>query len=239
MKLSHVISEIFYPSDIKCVVCGEELPYKNRYGICPRCELSYNTKYCLRCGRAIKNMAEYCDYCMNNSFYFDMARSPLVYHENVVKMVHKLKYGGAGYLAEKMAMFMADTFYECQFYADYVTFVPMHPKKQMKRGYNQAELIARFVAEKINVPLLPTLERIKFTTNLARMTKKERADAIDGAYSFCADKNLIVGKNILLIDDVFTTGATSNQCAMMLKKAKCNKVFVLTFATSRSKPYLY
>ena len=103
-------------------------------------------------------MADYCDYCQNHKYAFDFARAPFVYENEVVNLVHKLKYGGGKYLAEVMAEFMADEYYESGFDADIVTFVPMHEKKKHKRGYNQAEEIARALSGILELPLVDVLD---------------------------------------------------------------------------------
>lgn len=126
-------------------------------------------------------MANYCDYCQNHEYAFDIARAPFVYENEVVNLVHKLKYGGGKYLAEVMAEFMADEYYESDFAADVITFVPMHPKKQRKRGYNQAREIAVALSQILEIPLSDALERTKLTENLARLGKEERAEAIQNA----------------------------------------------------------
>ena len=153
MKIGRIVSELIYPSDIKCIICGDDLPRKNRYNVCDRCELAFNVKFCLTCGRAMKNLADYCDECQNDKHYYDLARAPLRYEDEVVTIVHRLKYGGAKYLAETFAQFMADTFFEEKLDADLITFVPMHKSKQKSRGYNQAEEIVT-LDQKLNVVIL-------------------------------------------------------------------------------------
>ena len=239
MKLWRIISELFFPSGIKCIICGKELASENRYGVCDKCKITYNTQYCLKCGRAIANMATYCDECQNVTQPYDLARAPLIYENETVSVVHKLKYGGAKYLAENMAQFMADVYYEQNINADFITFVPMYHKKQKQRGYNQAELLANELSKLINLPVVSTLNRVKQSANLARMGRQERREAIESAFESIVTKNDVKDKNVLLIDDVFTTGATSGQCCKVLKKLKCGKITVLTFATSRQKPELY
>lgn len=237
-RLLNVLSELLYPSGIKCVICGDDLPEENRYCVCSKCELSYNTKFCLRCGRAMKNMAEYCDRCQNEDVAFDIARAPFVYEGEIKKLVYRLKYGGAKYLAKVLAEFMADVYFETDFDADLVTCVPLHPKRLKQRGYNQAYEIAVGVSELIGLPYCDTLVRVKSTINLARLNKEERAREIVGAYE-PAENIDIKGKNVVLIDDVFTTGATTSECCKSLRKAKCGKIFVLTFATSKIRVELY
>ncbi len=238
MKFSKVISELFFPSGIKCIVCGAELPRSVEHAVCDECTLALNEKYCLRCGRAIKNQADYCDYCKDNSFNFDKARAPFVYEDNVRKLIHNLKYGNAKYLAKEIAEYLADLYFDTGINADLITFVPMHPKAQKERGYNQAEEIAKELSKITALPVISTIKRVKYTKHFAKMTNKERADAVVGLYEIL-DGVEIKGKKVLLIDDVLTTGSTVNECSRLLKKSKAESVTVLTFATSRVTPELY
>lgn len=238
MRAGKLAREMFFPSDLRCIVCGDDLPVKSAYGVCDRCKLSYNTKYCLRCGRAMKNMADYCDTCQNTAVPFDLARAPFVYEKDVIALVHRLKFGSAKYLAPFMAQFMTDTFMQSGFDADLVTFVPVSLKRRLRRGYDQAEELARALAVNIGVPLATTLARVADTRELAKMGRRDRAAAIQGAFSV-TDPALIKGKNIVLVDDVLTSGATSGECTRTLKAAKCGKVFVLTFASARTRVELY
>ncbi len=232
MSLKQILSELVYPKGIKCVVCGDELPRTIRYCVCEKCELSFNTKFCSRCGRAMSNMASYCEVCKAHKHKFTMARAPFVYENEVVKLVHKLKFGGGKYLAEVMAEFMTDTYLENDMQADVVTFVPMHEKRRKQRGYNQAEEIANIVAKRLGLPVVELLNRVKDTSALAKMSKKERADAIIDAFEINGSPK-IRNKRILLIDDVFTSGATTEECARILKSKRCSDIYILTFATSR------
>ncbi len=238
MKLPKVISELFFPSKIKCIVCGAELPKDTVYGLCDKCSLSINEKFCLHCGRSIKNQADYCDYCKENSYSFDKARAPLIYENEVRTLVHRLKYGNAKYLAREMAEILADLYFDGGLDADVVTFVPMHPIAQKERGYNQAEEIAKEFSKIISVPLVCALERTKHTKHFAKMGKEERAEAIKDLYAI-TNKECVKDKRVILIDDVFTTGSTSNECSKLLKRAKSESVTVLTFATARVTPELY
>ena len=238
MKAARVISELFYPSGIKCIICGDDLPEKTRYCVCSRCNLSFNTKFCLKCGRAMKNMADYCDFCQNEGFTFDMARAPFVYENEIVGLVRKLKFGAGKYLGEIMAQFMADVFYENNMSADVITFVPLMKSRERKRGYNQSEVIASALSAILDIPETSLLKRVKNTSTFARMGRRERAEAVKGAFAL-SDEKLIKGSRVLLIDDVFTTGATAEECSRVLKEGGCGKIFVLTFATSRIRVELY
>lgn len=115
---------------------------------------------------------------------------------------------------------------------DCVTAVPLHPKRQAWRGYNQAELIARQVAKRLGVSYQPLLLRTHHTQNLASTKSVEERSALsDHAFSLNPDyMNQLSGKNILLIDDVVTTGATLAACAAALKTANTHKIFAAAVA---------
>lgn len=238
--LRDIIRKIFFPEDIKCIVCDEELSDDTRFGLCNKCSFDYNTKFCLHCGRNIgQNHANFCMGCMNTkSTYYDIARAPVIFANNAVHVVHKLKYGGAKYLVPYLAEQMFSCYLENNLDVDFVTCVPMHEKRLKDRGYNQEELIAKHFSKISNVPYVDTLRRVKYTTNLARMSKQSRVEAISGVFEYCASVEL-KNKKILLIDDVFTSGSTVDECSRVLKSKKVASVTVLTFATAKEKPILY
>ncbi len=239
MKFSEIINRIFFPSDIKCIVCDGELSFNTKYGVCDRCNnLEYNTKYCKTCGRHVGDMTTYCVECSNKAHEFDIARAPFMYKDKVTKLIYRLKYGHGAYLSKYMAQFMYDTFIDSQIDVDFICYVPMSKERQNERGYNQAEEIAKALSTISQIPLIPVLKRIKNTKNLARMGKEERLKAIADSFEICK-KDEVKAKRVLLVDDVFTSGATTNECAKVLKKAKADFVYVLTFATSTDKIQMY
>lgn len=238
-KIKDIIYEMLYPNEIKCIVCDNEMPYKNKYELCTNCALERNMKYCNKCGTAIDSMAIYCDKCMNSNRAFDEARAPIVYTDSAKKIIYKLKYGNGAYLAKILANYLADKYYETNWVADYIVYAPMHKQRKKERGYNQAEKLAKETAKLINLEVLKNiLIKEKSTINLAKLNSNDREKMI--ANTITIDNTIdIKDKNILLIDDVFTTGATSNECSKVLKSGGAAKVFVLTFATGRFKPLLY
>ena len=239
MKFTDILNEIFFPSDIKCIVCGGELSFNTKYGVCDKCNnLDYNTRYCKSCGRHVGAMTPYCIECTNRTHDFDVARAPFVYKNKVKKLVYRLKYGHGAYLSKFMAQFMYDTFLDSQIDVDVVTFVPMPKSRQFERGYNQAEEIAKEFSLISGIEQKALLKRTKFTKNLARMGREERQKAIVNAFDVI-NKEDVKGKRVLLIDDVFTSGATTNECSKILKKNKASFVYILTFATSTDKIQMY
>ncbi|MCI8435313.1 MAG: ComF family protein [Clostridia bacterium] len=187
------------------------------------------------CGRATDTEGIFCDTCHKRKWNFESARASLVYEASVKDVIRRLKYGNARYLVLVFASMMADTFLRWCISVDCITYVPMPQKRQKKRGYNQAELLAHAIGKIVQLPTVSLLEKVKYTKNLARMGAEERSQAIVDTFSFCGAEK---PRSVLLVDDVFTTGATSNECAKVLRKGGVQKVYVLTLATARIKQIL-
>ncbi len=223
--------QLLYPDDIKCIVCGKEI-HPNRYGICDACKLDINLNYCLRCGRHKVGMGDYCGECSSESLYFDEARSAVSYDGQAKDLIRRLKYGGAQYLAKAMSEYLLDVLIVQDWDFDCFTFVPVHKTRLKKRGYNQAEILARELAERTDKPCAELLQKERSTPNQARLNKSERMENLKGAFSAISK----TPKHVVLIDDVMTTGATASECAKTLKRAGASVVYLLTFASVPEKP---
>ena len=110
------------------------------------------------------------------------------------------------------------------------TYVPLHEKRFKKRGYNQTELIFKDWLLSKNISAENLLIRTKATPHLYSYNPTERREILKGAFSLAEGVN-VKGKNILIVDDIFTTGATAAGCAEVLKNAGANKIFMLAFAS--------
>lgn len=221
---------MLYPDGIRCIVCGRDLPFKSRLSLCQDCKLPENTEFCLGCGHALPQGGVYCDTCQRVKHPFAVARAPLVFAGSTKTLIRRLKYGNGRYLAPYLASLMAESYLRANMHAEAVTFVPMHKKRQRKRGYNQAELLAASLAESLELPLIRPLSRVKYTENLARMGKEARLEAIRDAI-VCEPSPY---RSVVLVDDVFTTGATASACAEALRKSGVKDVYVLTAATAKA-----
>lgn len=163
-----------------------------------------------------------CDECMGVDFGFESARAPLRYDGIGKKLVHVLKYRGYTRVVDRlMAPLMAEVI-EGGF--DLVVPVPLHRFRHLRRGFNQAEVIARGVAEKINAPLSDKLEAVRRTRDQVELSAAGRRKNVEGA--FRARER--VGGRVLLVDDVFTTGATLSACAGTLSWAGASEVHALS-----------
>ena len=232
MKILNFIKNILFPRNIKCIICQDDLFESEKYCICKKCfqQLPFIQHSCKKCGTPLSSLADYCLRCKEDYYSFDKAISPLLYEGEVKNIIHHLKYNNHRYLVKPLANLMCDYYKNFNIQSDLIAFVPMHQKKLKKREYNQAELLASEVSNNLNIPI--SKENIVKTTFIKSQTKlnaKQRLENIKDSFSVI-NKKEFKNKNILLIDDVFTTGATTNEISKLLKKSGCKKITVLTLA---------
>src|SRR5919202_1498544 len=196
--------------DVLCRACFEDLPFVGH-------------PFCGRCGAPTAFEVYGCDECRDKDFGFDGARAPLRYEGVGKELVHALKYKSYLRVVEKvMAPLMTNLFDGDRF--DAVVPVPLHRSRLAKRGFNQAELMAKAVAGRINVPVLDKLKVVRRTRDQVELSADARRVNVAGAY---ASRGPVVG-TILLVEDVFTTGATLSECATAFFKAGAGEIHALT-----------
>jgi ComF family protein len=190
---------------------------------------------CTRCGLPFEHdgggaEAE-CGACLANPPRFDWARAAVAYGEIPRKVALKLKYGGRPGVAETMARLMGRHLPEGGGGA-LLAPVPLHRWRIWKRGYNQAALIASALARRSGAGLaLDLLERTRATPYLRGMGPRERAATVRGAFRVARHRrDALAGREVILIDDVFTSGATAGACAAILKRGGAARVSVLSWA---------
>ena len=161
----------------------------------------------------------------------DLCLSPLHYRGGVRSAVHRYKFKGGAGRAELFGELMAQCLSDRRDVAvDLMTWVPLHPKHKKRRGYDQAELLARRAAVLRGIPAAPTLEKVRVTGLQSRQnTREDRRANVEGAYRALPGLEL-TGKRVVLVDDVVTTGSTLAQCAACLRSAGAAAVVGLTFA---------
>lgn len=228
-KIINRIISIIYPN--RCISCNEILNFKKKW-LCSKCECDFalkEHKRCKICGRIIYHNGN-CRTCNREKRYFDRGHSVFEYKDAVRKGIMNFKYKGlysyGNFLGKAMAEYALD-YVIADMDFDYVTAVPLHYKRLRDRGYNQSEILARIVAKAIGTEYKMLLERRINTRALNRLGGEERRKEIKGAFSIKKGVS-VEGKNILIIDDIYTTGATINECCKELKK---NKASVTDFFT--------
>lgn len=232
------LASVFFPAP--CRICEAVLDGAGRVPICEKCLASFQKlapPMCSRCGRPIisrlaaDSLMVLCRLCRSETYDFDVARSFALYDEPMVRAILVLKHEGIPPLGAWFAARLANLARSGgeQFAADVVVPVPLHKARRRERGYNQAELIARPLARLLNLPLAEALVRTKPRPGVLRLTRKQRWQAVRGAFE-PFNSALVDKRRILLIDDVFTTGATLDACSRALRRAGAARVVALTVA---------
>ena len=171
-----------------------------------------------------------CGECIDVLPPYDSAYSAIVFDDTSKVLLHKLKFEDQIHLARIFADWLLS--HMPQVDADMVIPVPLSRKRLFSRRYNQSALVAKQLAKRLEIPYQPTmLRRIRHTTPQTGLTRLQRADNVHGAFavSHLAGEHL-AGKNVLLLDDVMTTGATIEACTDTIKKAGAESVHVVTLA---------
>src|SRR5205823_5404499 len=107
--------------------------------------------------------------------------------------------------------------------------VPLHPTRQRERGFNQAMLLARSLSPRTSLPVVPALERVRYTTTQTAFDRAERMENLRNAFRLRPRRD-VRGSRVLLVDDVLTTGSTLSECARVLKQAGASSVYAATAA---------
>ena len=215
-----------------CVCCDRECDLDNDYRICSRCKDRIpfaKDHYCLKCGETIPESYDYCITCKNAKYNFDYARSIFAYTELTAPIILRFKYNGQRMYAKPLAHLMKDFYDDSDIVSQVVTYVPMPESRQKQRGYNQAYELCREFCELSKLPMLDLLKRKEETQKQSVLNAEERRKNIIGSF-VAINKSLIKNKDILLIDDVFTTGSTTSECAKVLKEKGARSVVVFTLA---------
>lgn len=203
----------------KCVFCRSLLP-DGESDLCPRCrrELPWLS------GPAAEQKPE----------FITLAVSPLRYEGAVRDSFHRYKfYGQTAYAGAYGRLVAGCVRAHLDEPCELITWAPLSRRRKRERGYDQAQLLARAAADELALPLCPTLEKIRDTAPQSGLEENSarRANAL-GAYR-CTDPGAVSGKQVLLIDDVITSGATASECARVLRTAGAKTVFCATLARAR------
>lgn len=184
-------------------------------------------------GKVEEKKIEYsrCKFCENKNFYFDRAISCIEYCDKSKVLVLSLKYYGNTYMSRYIAQVMRDKLEFEQLSADYIIPVPLHKKRMRIRGFNQAEKIASYLSEYTNIPIIDCVKRNRNTKRLYALNKFQREKELKNAFEVKGGSEKIIGKRIILVDDIFTTGTTVNEISKKLKIYGVDEIIVLTFLT--------
>ena len=232
------LKDLIYPN--YCLACKNKIGQKIREDfICESCQQKIQINkppFCFYCGRTLdENNREKntCSECLGVKFDYDRAFSPCKYNGTIKKMIHEFKYSGRDYLGKNLGKIMNNFIKEYNlpvFLMDFIIPIPLHNTRLRQREFNQAQILSEHIAREFNKKMLPkVLIRTKATKTQTELSHKERALNIENSFSI-TNPQLIKDKNLLLIDDVLTTGSTLNEAAKSLKAAGAKMVLVMTLA---------
>lgn len=215
--------DLLYPP--RCPGCGRvgELFCSE----CRRLVQPYPLLCCARCGR-LSSARNLCPACAASSSPLDAVFPAALFAHPIRQAIHDFKYEGTADLAAPLADWLVAAWQRHRLAADLIVPVPLHPRREAERGYNQSGLLARRLSEAVAVPLAPAeLVRTVRTRPQVGLTLDQRRANIAGAFR-CA--GCVTDLRVVVVDDVCTTGATLEACAAELKAAGARAVWGLTLA---------
>ncbi|WMJ77926.1 MULTISPECIES: ComF family protein [unclassified Sedimentibacter] len=228
--------ELIYPEKNTCFICETYDEKINDKYICSDCEKKIKKiihPACSKCCKPIDfdSFDGLCRECRNSDRYFETSRSPYAYEGIIKKAIYSYKYYNKSYFfkffGNCLVDYMKDTNYA---YFDFIASVPIHPSKMRKRGYNQSELIARYIASRLCIPYVDALKRTKKTLKQSGQKKEDRRKNLRNAFTVKKSAQKIINSTILLVDDIYTTGSTVDECSKALIKYGAEKVYIITIA---------
>jgi ComF family protein len=232
--------ELVFPA--KCVICRKPLEWASLGSVCLVCQgkiRPIQEPICFICGHPI--LAEIgnvskekitCTSCKKNVSEFTQNRSVFYYEGTLRQLVHFFKYQGKITIGKKLAQLMGDYCREGLYFssAECIVPVPLGIKKLRHREFNQSFILAKVVGKYLKVPVYPfALKKVKEPASQMELSRQDRMRNVRGAF-MVRKKKQINRKEVLLVDDVFTTGATIRECSRVLLQHGVKKVWALTLA---------
>ena len=232
-KLGTQVLDVLFPRT--CMLCGEAVPGDE--ALCSACSGRFEKitgPVCTRCGAVFNSPHggdHMCGDCIAGRVHYDCARSAVVYAGELRRAVQQFKFNRRSMFAEPFAELLSDRCGPIGPHRGYAALVPvpLHPQRLCDRGYNQSLLLALRLGRKWNVPVeRDYLRRTAWSVPQASLRRSQRRRAVRGV--FTCSSSCYAGTRLLLIDDVFTSGATVDECARTLKHYGAAAVDVLTVA---------
>jgi ComF family protein len=235
LNLGSAFFDLIFPPI--CHICKCHLEQPTRLHLCQNCKdslIPINPPLCTVCGIPFTGAGtdHPCGHCITSPPAWTAARSAYAYEGACRDLIHNFKYGGKALLRRPLAYLMADQLHqfvtECRI--DLIIPVPLHKSRLQSRGFNQAVLLCEPLSRIWQLPLLRQgLVRTRPTGPQVELTHDERISNIKDAFAVNTAA-VVKGKRVLLVDDVYTTGSTLNECSKTLIRAGVEAVFAVTAA---------
>jgi competence protein ComFC len=224
---------MFYPTN--CVGCGyPQSPGVQICNMCLRGLTPIRAPFCWTCSRPFDGeiSAEFkCPSCEGRDMGFECAVAPFQATGLLRDLIHRFKYSGQYYLRHLLADFIMEGFNDDRLgtAADLIIPVPLHPVRRRERGYNQSEALAEIVSGKSGIPYASVLRRRIPTQTQTQFDRQQRMQNLRNAFILRENRD-VHGKNLLLLDDILTTGSTLAECAQVLRRAGACSIKAVTVA---------
>jgi ComF family protein len=227
--------DLLYPPKPRCEICGRT----GAAAACDTCMASLDHLQgitCLHCGKQLSEqyVNSICPDCASGTFYYNRAYSCFEYSGMGKELIYKLKYEGRLRLSGVIAELMQERLRNEGLKIDAVVPVPIHKNKLAERGFNQSLAIAVELGRRLGRPVWDCLIRTRETKEQYNLDKSQRRLNIVGAFSVRLLYNNDKYSSILLVDDIYTTGSTVNECSKILKESGTKDIYVITAATGRN-----
>ena len=228
-----LISDLIFPR--RCVVCDRPVD-RFRQGVCAECRskiVYIKAPFCMKCGKQINEQQEYCNDCLKRKHFYLQGKA-LYDYGSMADSIFRFKYTGRQEYAEFYGKDLYDRYgsWLRAVKPDVLVPVPIHISRKRKRGYNQAELLARELSKHSGIPVNRKLIiRKKKTKPQKDLTVQERQNNLKKAFKIC--KNDVKLSTIVIIDDIYTTGSTIDDMAKLLMTSGIQKVYYMALAVGR------
>ena len=229
--LAHITTSLLFPLD--CETCGKSLSLSDR-GICASCsnQISWiKAPFCSICSRPLTLNLSKCADCHHEHFYFRKAWAAARYEGKMKELLQAYKFSKRKSLHSFLGEALSKHFSTCMKNErfDFILPVPLPAEREKERGFNQARLLSSYLSSSLGISHAPQfLKRNKSAQAQSLLTKKGRRINIRGC--FYVENSPFSGKDLLLIDDILTTGQTASECSKVLLEAGAKSVSVLACA---------
>lgn len=236
------LADLFFPP--RCAACRIRIePSMADDGFCPACAqtlVPLTPPACEICAEPYPSASPApitCPNCHGQSQPFEFATSGWLFRGALREAIHRFKYQSALHLRRPLARYLMDARNDPRIAGEaswILVPVPLHPRRLRERQFNQAAEVAQCLSRVTGYPVVPALRRIRYTSTQVRLRQMDRRRNLRGAFDLCpktARSLSLTGRNVLLVDDVFTSGATAGECSLTLRRlAAPARIAVITIA---------
>ncbi|MPW26377.1 ComF family protein [Alkalibaculum sp. M08DMB] len=244
MMIDKFLDIIFIPNG-RCPICKRVIFFSDEF-ICHQCKSSLDMvgdEKCKKCGKEIDDGKNYCSGCITYNYNYQEGFALYNYEGSIKTIIHNIKFSNCPELAVYMGKVLGKSMKNCSWLEelDYIIPIPLHENRFKTRGYNQSEKISNGIINEftqmdkaLDIKLcINTLIRQKDTPHQLKLSKEERFSNVKNAFKV-TNKDVINEKTILLVDDVYTTGATIDECSAKLLDNGALKVYFAVLASGKT-----